>query len=117
MPDNPNYNLPQPHQPGSMAPYLLGMGEMPPPRRQDFAVAMANHLLDNQNQVYRQVAGAASDSDEENIDPQLRGLPQHCAAAGTLSIYYICLHYLSVLAFSWSYHRACSSQQQSHPGH
>ena len=95
MPDI-NYN-PQPCQPGAMAAYLLGMGDMPPPRHQDFAVTIANHFLDNQNQGYHQAAGAEGNNNNENIDPQLRGLLQRHVAAGMLSIYYICLHYLSTL--------------------
>ena len=55
---------PQPRrEPAQRAAYLLGMGPMPPPRPQEVAVAAAVHLLDH---------GSGNDSDEENIDPQLR---------------------------------------------
>ena len=63
---NPNYNFPQPRNGGGMAAYLLGMGPMPPPRPQDVAVAMANHLLDHSAPGLHD-----NDNDEENIDPQL----------------------------------------------
>jgi len=51
---NANYNN-QCRQPGQMAAFLLGMGPPPPPQPQDFVVAIANHMLDHQ----------------DNIDPQL----------------------------------------------
>ena len=53
------------------AAYLLGVGPMPPPRPQDIAVAVTNHLLDNPpapNQPYQPYQPFA----DENIDPQLR---------------------------------------------
>ncbi|EDR12464.1 uncharacterized protein LACBIDRAFT_311891 [Laccaria bicolor S238N-H82] len=50
-------------EPAQQAAYLLGMGPMPPPRPQEVAVAAAMHLLNH---------NSPDDSDEENIDPQLR---------------------------------------------
>jgi hypothetical protein len=54
--NNPNYNRSQPRQPGGMAAYLLGMGEMPAPHPEEIAVAMFNRAMDNP---------------DENIDPHL----------------------------------------------
>jgi hypothetical protein len=55
MDNNNTYHNNQRRQPGQMAAFLLGMGPPPPPQPQDFAVAIANHMLDHQ----------------DNIDPQL----------------------------------------------
>lgn len=57
----------QHRQPGGMAAFLLGMGEMPPPRNQDIAVAMANHMLDNQFQ-----GPVNAIVQDENINHELR---------------------------------------------
>lgn len=67
---NPNYHFPQPRQPGGMATYLLGVGDMPLSCHQDYAIAIVNHFLDNQNQGDHQ-AGADSDNENENLDPRL----------------------------------------------
>jgi hypothetical protein len=85
---NSNYNFPQqPRQPGGMAAYLLGMGEMPPPCPQDIAVALFNRAIDNPG--FDAAAGADDhdeDDEDENIDPQLMGLPHTQAAPGELPL-------------------------------
>ena len=52
----------------------------PPPRPQDYAVAMMNHLLDG-GQIRREEEEESDDEVDANIDPQLRAQPQAQAPA------------------------------------
>jgi hypothetical protein len=64
-------NFPAQHrQPGHWAAYLLGARKTPPPpTQQELNFAQANRLLDSRQ--FHQEEGE-SDSDDDNIDPQLR---------------------------------------------
>lgn len=56
----------------------------PPPRPQDYAVAMMNHLLDggqmHPNCNEEEESSGAEDEVDANIDPQLRRLPPQAQA-------------------------------------
>lgn len=63
--------VPQPRLPGHWGGYMLGARRTPPPPRpQDYAAAMLNHMLDG-GQI-RQEEEESSVDEDENIDPQLR---------------------------------------------
>ena len=71
-----SYHLPdryrnQPPQPFQHSRFLLGVGDTPPPRPQDVAVASVNQYL-NHDAGQDDDNSSSSESDEENIDPQLR---------------------------------------------
>jgi hypothetical protein len=73
MANNPY--LPQPRLPGHWAGYMLGARRTPPPPRpQDYAAAIMNHILD-EGQIRREEEGSNEETNE-NIDPQLRVQPQ-----------------------------------------
>ncbi|KJA21501.1 hypothetical protein HYPSUDRAFT_1088101 [Hypholoma sublateritium FD-334 SS-4] len=76
---NPNYSqridthrTPQRAGTGRAA-YLLGVGPMPPPANEDYAVALMNYALDG-GQLHEE-AGESSNEDE-NIDPPFDNHPQ-----------------------------------------
>jgi hypothetical protein len=74
MANNPYRDLPQPQArvPGHWAGYMLGACRTPPPPRpQDYAVAMMNRVLDG-GQIHQEEEEGPN---YENIDPQLRVQP------------------------------------------
>ena len=85
MSNNPY--LHEPRIPGHWTGYMLGARRTPPPpRTQDYAVAMMNHVLD-EGQIHQE----EEECSNENIDPQLRVQPQiqagHPIPAGELLYY------------------------------
>lgn len=55
------------------AAYLLGIGPMPPPTQQDYAVALINNALDG-GPLHEEEE--KSSSEDKKIDPQLYAVPQ-----------------------------------------
>jgi len=96
MPLNNNYLLNnQCPQPGGMFPYLLGMGEMPPPFNQDLAVALTNHMLDDPNlgPAFRLDPNINQQLQMQPV-PQMLPTPQNAPAnfAGMWSIFFRLAH-------------------------